>query len=110
MNSFAAEKMTGEGWGKGLIYPVGNAWFFDPEQLDGVMKGRKMRLLDTISFFHDQQNLVYDRFVKAIRAIGYSGEIVASNWQAGRAFSHYSNLYSNAQIGLIDRHNYYGGT
>jgi len=110
INSFAAEKMTGEGWDKGVLYPVGNPWFFDPEQLDGAMKPRKQRLLDTIAFFYDQQNAVYDRFVKAIRATGYTGPIVASNWQAGRAFSHYSNLASNARIGLIDRHNYYGGT
>lgn len=110
INVFANERMLGEGWDKGLIYPVGNPWFFDPEQLEGAMKSRKQRLLDTIAFLHHQQNRFYDRFVKAIRDTGYTGEIVASNWQAGRAFSHFANLHSDSLVGTIDRHNYFSGT
>ena len=37
------------------------------------------------------------------------GELVASNWQAGRAYSHFYNLHSDALIGTVDRHNYFGG-
>ena len=44
-----------------------------------------------------------------IRGTGYEGEIVASNWQAGRALSHYYNLHSDYRVGVIDRHNYFGG-
>lgn len=109
INSFGHENMTGEGWDQGVLYPVGNPWFFNPEQLEGAMRGRKQRLLDTITFFYEHQNRFYDRFVEAIRNTGYAGEITSSNWQAGRAFSHYANLHSDARIGLIDRHNYFGG-
>ncbi len=60
-------------------------------------------------FLYEIQNEFYDRYVKAIRQAGYSGEILSSNWQAGRAMSHYYNLHSDWRVGLIDRHNYFGG-
>jgi hypothetical protein len=44
-----------------------------------------------------------------VRLAGYDGEVLGSNWQAGRAYSHYANLHSDARVGLIDRHNYFGG-
>src|SRR5690606_16998318 len=70
INCWGHEKMTGEGWDKGVIYPVGAPWYFDPKQLEGALKGRKQRLLDTMAFFYDVQNAFYDRFVKAIRDTG----------------------------------------
>lgn len=91
------------------IYPYGNPWSFDPRQLDGKLKLCRQRLLDTMSFLYELQNDVYARYAKAIRATGYTGELVASNWQAGRAMSHFYNLHSDAMIGTIDRHNYFGG-
>jgi hypothetical protein len=60
-------------------------------------------------FLYELQNKFYDRYVKAIRDTGYDGEILGSNWQAGRAFSHYYNLHSDSRVGMIDRHNYFGG-
>lgn len=112
LNVFTAEGGTGEAWngGAGPIYPVGNPWFYDPDQTDGgMMSARRQRLLDTMLFWYDQQNAFYDRFVKAIRDTGYEGEIIASNWQAGRATSHFLNLHSDWRVGMIDRHNYFGG-
>lgn len=109
LNCFVNEGFTDESWEDRSIVPVGSPWFFDPDQLDGEMKGRKQRLLDTMKFLYDIQNEFYSRYIKAIRDTGYEGEIIASNWQAGRAFSHYFNLHSDSQAGLIDRHNYFGG-
>jgi len=60
-------------------------------------------------FLYEIQNDFYSRYVKAIRDAGYDGEILGSNWQAGRAFSDYYNLHSDYLVGLIDRHNYFGG-
>lgn len=108
LNSFGQEKLTGESW-DGLIYPAGNPWYYSPEQLDGMMVSRKQRLLDTMVYLYEMQNEFYDRFVKAIRDTGYQGEIMASNWQAGNAMSHFYNLNSDYRVGLIDRHNYFGG-
>lgn len=110
LGTFAAERLTDEGWNRGVIYPVGNPWFFDPDQLNGSQHARRARLLDTMAFFHEHQLAVYRRMVAAIRATGYAGEVVASNWQAGRAFSHFLNLDTDAQIGVVDRHNYFSGT
>ncbi|GAB4247727.1 MAG: hypothetical protein OHK005_14090 [Candidatus Methylacidiphilales bacterium] len=109
LNTFADEGFTGESFEEKTVVPVGNPWFFDPEQLDGSQAHRKPRLLDTMLFLYELQNDYYRRFVEAIRQTGYTGEIVASNWQAGRAFSHYYNLHSDAQVGIVDRHNYFKG-
>lgn len=100
---------VGERLDKDNILPLGNPWYFDPAQLDGSQSFRKRRLLDTMRFLYEQQNEFYDRFVAAVRKAGYAGQIVASNWQAGRAISHYYNLHSDWRIGTIDRHNYFGG-
>ncbi len=109
LNCFASEGFTEESWEKGHIVPAGNPWFYDPTQLAGSQASKKARLLDTMRFLYEIQNDFYDRYVAAIREAGYDGEILASNWHAGRAFSHYYNLHSDARIGMIDRHNYFGG-
>lgn len=109
IGTFTGERLADESWARGVIYPVGNPWFFDPDQLNGSQRARRARLLDTMAFFHEHQLAVYRRMVEAIRATGYAGEIVASNWQAGRAFSHFLNLDTDAQIGIVDRHNYFSG-
>jgi len=91
------------------ILPLGNPWYWDPEQLNGSQATRRQRLLDTLVFLYEQQCAFYDRYVAAVRAAGYEGEILGSNWQAGRALSHYYNLHSDYRVGTIDRHNYFGG-
>jgi hypothetical protein len=100
---------TGEHLEKQNILPLGNPWYWDPEQLAGSQSFRKQRLLDTLQFLYELQCDAYDRYVAAVRQAGYDGEILGSNWQAGRAFSHFANLHSDARVGLIDRHNYFGG-
>jgi len=108
---FAAEGFVtdGEQIDKGNIVPVGNPWFWDPEQLAGTQTFRRQRLLDTLQFLYELQCAANDRYVAAVRQAGYAGEILGSNWQAGRAYSHYANLFSDARVGLIDRHDYFGG-
>ena len=109
LNCYAAEGFRDESWEKKTIVPAGNPWFWDPVQLAGSQKLKRRRSLDTMRFLYDIQNEFYDRYVKAIRTAGYEGEILSSNWQAGRAYSHYYNLHSDRRVGLIDRHNYFGG-
>ena len=109
LNSFGNEGFTKESWEEEAIVPAGNPWFFDPDQLAGSQKVKRQRLFDTMLFLYEIQNEFYARYVKAIREAGYAGEILGSNWQAGRAFSHYYNLHSDSLVGLIDRHNYFGG-
>ncbi|MDP6634026.1 MAG: hypothetical protein QGG42_03940 [Phycisphaerae bacterium] len=109
LNCYAAEGFRNESWEKKTIAPAGNPWFWDPAQLAGSQKAKRRRALDTMRFLYEIQNEFYDRYVKAIRDAGYEGEILSSNWQAGRAYSHYYNLHSDWRIGLIDRHNYFGG-
>ena len=94
---------------KGTVLPLGNPWFWDPAQLAGTQAFRRRRLLDTMEFLYGLQCEAYDRYVKAVGEAGYKGEILGSNWQAGRALSHYYNLHSDWRVGMIDRHNYFGG-
>jgi hypothetical protein len=100
---------VGEHLDKNNILPLGNPWYWDPAQLAGSQAFRKRRLMDTLLFLYGLQNEFYARYVRAMRDAGYEGEIVASNWQAGRALSHFYNLHSDALVGTIDRHNYFGG-
>jgi len=66
-------------------------------------------LSDMATFLFEQQNKFYKKFTKAIRSTGYKGLITSSNWQAGSGASHYYNLYTDYETGMIDRHNYFGG-
>lgn len=100
---------AGEHLDKRNVLPLGNPWYFDPVQLAGPLASRKQRMLDTLEFLYLLQREAYDRYVKAVRAADYQGEILGSNWQAGRALSHYANLHTDYEVGLIDRHNYFGG-
>lgn len=111
LNSFGGEGFatSGEHLDAGTILPLGNPWFWDPDNLNGSQAFRRRRLLDSMVFLASLQDEFNARFVAAVRATGYAGEIVASNWQAGRSFSHYLNLHSDALVGTVDRHNYFGG-
>ncbi len=99
----------GEQLDKDNILPLGNPWFWDPEQLNGSQAFRKQRLLDSLHFLYQLQCEFFERYVKAVRDAGYEGEILSSNWQAGRAYSHFANLHADYLVGTIDRHNYFGG-
>ncbi len=88
-------------------------WYY-PWALDEIVAKEgypplKQRLLDAATFLIERQNEFYERFIRAIRATGYTGEIVSSNWQAGSTVGHLLNLHSDAQAGIVDRHNYFGG-
>jgi hypothetical protein len=98
-----------ESWAERRIYPAGNPWFFDPDNLNTSQRPFRQRLLDTMAFLHSLQNDVYARYAAAIRETGYAGELIASNWQAGRMMSHFYNLHSDSLLGTVDRHNYFGG-
>lgn len=98
-----------ESWEENRIYPAGNPWFFDPDNLNTSQKAFERRLLDTMAFLYELQNHVYARYAQAVRETGYAGELIASNWQAGRMMSHFYNLHSDSLLGTIDRHNYAGG-
>jgi hypothetical protein len=101
-------KADGENLDRNNILPLGNPWYWDPDQLNGSQAPLKRRLLDTLEFLYTLQCEFFDRYVKAVRQAGYQGEIVSSNWQAGRGFSHFANLHSDYLVGTIDRHNYFG--
>jgi hypothetical protein len=110
-DSFAGEGFAadGEHLDKNNLLPLGNPWFWDPDQLNGSQAFRKQRLLDSLHFLFTQQAAFYTDYTNALREAGYQGEIVSSNWQAGRAYSHFANLASDGAVGTVDRHNYFGG-
>ena len=55
------------------------------------------------------QNTFYSKFAAAIRATGYDGPLIGSNWIAGSGATHFYNLHSDALVGIVDRHNYHKG-
>jgi len=101
---------TGESLDKRNIFPLAHAWYLgEGLQQEQKNKGTGRRLLDTARFLYETQNKFYSKFVRAIRGTGYKGPIVGSCWQAGSGIPHYYNLHSDALVGIIDRHNYFGG-
>ncbi|MCL1888642.1 MAG: beta-galactosidase, partial [Kiritimatiellaeota bacterium] len=103
-NGVPDQGTAGESW-DGLIYPAVNPWYVDSL---GANDARWPRIVDATLFWFDTQNAVYDRFAAALRATGYDGEIIGSNWLAGSGIAHYLNLISDARVGVVDRHNYHG--
>lgn len=105
-DGFAA---VGENLDKNNILPIGNPWYWDPEQLRGSQAPKRQRLLDTLEFLYGLESEFYARYTKAVRDAGYAGELIGSNWQAGRGYSHFANLHADALVGTVDRHNYFSG-
>ncbi len=99
--AFADEHLS-----KRNITPYMNPWFHDNQGTKGY---RAKRLQDTARFLLEKQQQYYAKASKAIRDTGFEGMIVSSNWQAGNKGTHFLNLLSDAEIGIIDRHNYQGG-
>jgi hypothetical protein len=116
---YGSEEALRKAWGGALqpgeslaaqnIVPQANPWFFGEDNLPKQTGGTRQRLLDTARHFHELQNTFYARFVKAIREAGYQGPLCGSPWQAPAMLPHYLNLRSDALVGFIDRHNYFGG-
>jgi len=107
-------KVTGdlesESLGSGTVIPWGQPWYYDAAMNpDSDQAFLKQRFLDTMEYLIGLQDEFYGKFVNAIRETGFDGEIIASNWQAGSLVGHYLNLFSDYQVGTIDRHNYFGG-
>jgi hypothetical protein len=115
LNSLVApDKVKGplpsESLAAGTIVPWASPWFNDAA-LDPAnpVAPLRQRLLDSMVFLITLQDDFYARFAKAVRATGFKGEFVASNWQAGSLAGHLLNLRSDARTGIVDRHNYFGG-
>jgi len=90
------------------LVPQVNPWFFSDDHMPKTSGGDHQRLLDTAAFLHAAQNEFYAKYLKAIRAAGYSGPVVGSPWQGPSMLPHYYNLRSDYLAGYIDRHNYFG--
>ena len=96
---------------KGNICPVANHGIYQYEYRKATKNDDKLPLflLDMARFLYEQQVKFYTKFKKAIRATGYQGALVGSCWQAGSGVTHFYNLHADYIVGLIDRHNYFGG-
>lgn len=101
----------GESLEKQNIYPQPNHGIFSREYELAVEQNRNIpvHVLDKMRFLYEKQLEFYRKFEKAVRATGYKGVLVSSCWQAGSGISHFYNLHADYSVGMIDRHNYYGG-
>jgi hypothetical protein len=95
---------------RGNILVQGNPWHFSPDGLkEAEARGTTVRVLDTARFLHEVQTALYAKFEKAVRAAGYAGPLVASPWTTPPGLPRYLNLETDARIGIVDRHTYFGG-
>lgn len=93
------------------VYPRPNHGFFSSEYEKARRENRLVdqHVLDKAQFLYEEQLKFYKKFEKAVRETGYRGPLVSSCWQAGTGLTHLLNLHTDAEIGIIDRHNYFGG-
>jgi len=91
------------------INPMPHHWYFSNDCFEKRPNWRR-RLYDSARFIYECQQDYYDKMTEAVRATGYKGAIVGSCWQAGDHIGHYYNLYADYKTGVIDRHNYFGGS
>ncbi len=93
------------------IVAIANPWFFTPYGLMDQKRNLNIheRLLDNLQFLIEEQKSWYARFDKALEEIGYDGPVTGSCWIAAEGVTHYANLYTDAWVGYIDRHDYMGG-
>lgn len=122
LEKYGSREQLEKAWGKENIpdeasfekfnfYPQPNHSLFSSTYEEALEQDQNMpvHILDKMRFLYEQQLRFYQKFEKAVRATGYKGVIVGSCWQAGSGISHLYNLHADYEIGMIDRHNYFGG-
>lgn len=72
-------------------------------------EGTFQRHADTAEFLYHVQNAYYSRYAARVREAGFDGPLVGSCWRGKGDISEYYNLLTDANVGVIDRHNYFGG-
>jgi len=121
-NKYGSQEKFETAWGKDHIpaeetlqhwniFPDPNHNLFSVEYETAMKEGRQMatHVLDKMRFLYEKQVEFYKKFEAAVRATGYKGVLVGSCWQAGSGISHVYNLHADYEVGMIDRHNYFGG-
>jgi len=108
------------GWGikdakaeVGAAMPVQtNPSFLSPDNLAAQKNnpGQLACMLDGAQFLHSEQNAYYTKIIKAARAAGYQGPWTGSGWWSPAMLPQYLTLKSDSMCGLVDRHNYFGGS
>jgi hypothetical protein len=93
----------------GTVVPWGRDWFFDNSRDGGHVEVLQPRMVDAMSFLITLQDAFHEKLTQAVRDTGYKGVLMGSNWQAGNNVPHFHNLYSDAKVGIVDRHNYVTG-
>jgi hypothetical protein len=111
MEEVEGKPLPDESIKEGTVVPWHSIWVTDNLVMPGNEKFEELRqrMFDTGEFLIGLQNDFYSRFAEAMRETGYDGVIMSSNWQAGDTYGHYLNLHSDQKVGIVDRHNYFGG-
>lgn len=93
------------------IFPHPNHELFSREYEAALAENSEMprHVLDKMRFLYEKQLEFYKKFEKAVWETGYKGVLVGSCWQAGSGISHMYNLHADYEVGMVDRHNYFGG-
>ncbi|MBN1480140.1 hypothetical protein EH223_19465 [candidate division KSB1 bacterium] len=110
--AWGADNITaGESLDNLNIFPDPNHGLFSWEYETSLREKRPMaqHILDKMRFLYETQLTFYRKFEKAIRDTGYRGVLVGSCWQAGSGPAHFYNVHTDYLVGMIDRHNYFGG-
>ena len=85
------------------------AWEMQADGPSGNRPAERRRMGDFIQFLAEMQRETYETFQTRLREIGYGGVVVGTAWKAGGPAASAANLWTDASLDAIDRHNYFGG-
>jgi hypothetical protein len=75
----------------------------------GKWAGLTKRAGDYTRFLTEHQNAIFHAWEQVIRASGFKGVTVTTNWLAGSPAHEPANILTDCTGDMIDRHNYAGG-
>ncbi len=100
--------LKGESLAKGELGLMG-PWELDTTGIRGKYAGQTKRAGDTLRYLAELQQKLYRMGISEIRAAGYEGMVITTNWLGGSGLTDQANIHTDILGDVIDRHNYAGG-
>ncbi|MDB6136475.1 MAG: Endo-beta-mannanase [Verrucomicrobiales bacterium] len=100
--------LDGESLAKGELSLMG-PYELDTGGIRGSHAGRTARAGDQLRFLAEMQSGFFRKCEAAVRAAGFKGLTITTNWQGGSSLTEQTNLWTDNVGSMIDRHTYFGG-
>ncbi len=102
---------SGSRWDDSLSNPtmaIYGAWEMGADG-PSLNRSEAARMGDFIRFLAERQRDYFTQRGQSLRDLGYQGVTISTAWMAGGDSAHLANLWTDAALDMIDRHQYFGG-